>query len=277
VSTLRPYKNKEAHNMENTAEKENSKLLIEKFLLEKHKLPYANIGLNNEYLGWVKDFNLRDFNNNTIGLDLTKDNDLFLLFVLAVVWSRTGPWENSAFFVSYLKTNKKDTIEFWNNEVNFFKEESIRKITAKKVTTQITGINPRKTISFRKDVFSSVHLLAKKWPDILKILDKSEKESNYILFMEFMRSIEGLGVNKNKILIKIPLILRELRCQQIYSNISGELCCVPDARVFRSAKELMINIPKVSNLENLIKGSSKIYQLFGDLYDLPLFAYDDLK
>jgi hypothetical protein len=260
-----------------TSEKEKSSLLIEKFLKEKHNLPYANIGIENEYLGWVKDFKLRDLNNNSIGLDLTKNNDLFLLFVLAVVWSRTGPWENSAFFVSYLKINKKDTIEFWNKEVNYKNEEFLRELNAKEITSQIHGINPRKQITFRKDIFSSVHLLAKKWPEILTILGKSEKENNFILFMTFMRSIEGLGANKNRILIKIPLILRELRCQHIYSNISGELCCVPDARVFNSAKQLMIKIPKVSNLDNLIKSSSKIYHLYGDLYDLPLFAYDDLK
>ena len=277
MSTLKPFQDKEEHNMTYTAEKENSRLLIEKFLKEKHNLPYANIGLNNEYLGWVKDFNLRDFKNNPIGLDLTKNNDLFLLFVLAIVWSRTGPWENSAFFVSYLKTNKKDTIEFWKKEVNFLEEESLREITAKEITSQIRGINPRKKISFRKDIFSSVHLLAKKWPDILKILVKSEKENNFILFMKYMRSIEGLGTNKKRILIKIPLILRELRCQHIFSNISGELCCVPDARVYSSAKQLTIKIPKVSNVENLIKSSTKIYQLFGDLYDLPLFACDDLN
>jgi hypothetical protein len=270
-----PFKEKQL--MINTAEKEKSCLLIEKFLKEKHNLPYANIGLENEYLGWVKDFNLRDLNNDSIGLDLTKNNDLFLLFVLAVVWSRTGPWENSAFFVSYLKINKKDSIEFWNKEDNYKNEEFLRKLTAKEITSQIHGINPRKHITFRKDIFSSVHLLAKKWPEILTVLDKSEKENNFILFMTFMRSIEGLGANNNRILIKIPLILRELRCQHIYSNISGELCCVPDARVFNSAKQLMIKIPKVSNLDNLIKSSSKIYHLYGDLYDLPLFAYDDLK
>jgi hypothetical protein len=80
-----------------------------------------------------------------------------------------------------------------------------------------------------------------------------------------------------KMLIKIPLILRELRCQNIFNNISGELCCVPDTRVFEAGKELNLKIPRTGNLENLILSSTKIYQLFGDLYDIPLFAYYDLK
>jgi hypothetical protein len=92
-----------------------------------------------------------------------------------------------------------------------------------------------------------------------------------------MREIEGLGVGDRKMLIKIPLILRELRCQNIYENISGELCCVPDARVFDAGKELNLKIPRTGNLENLIVSSTKIYKLFGDLYDIPLFAYNDLK
>jgi len=52
--------------------------------------------------------------------------------------------------------------------------------------------------------------------------------------------------------------------------------CVPDARVYDTCKETGIHLPKANNLENLIYSSSKIYKLFADLYDLPLFAYNDL-
>lgn len=260
-----------------TEEREIANELIEKFLKHKNSLPYANIGLENEYLGWVEDFHLIDHNNNKLKLDLNDNNDLFLLFVLAVVWSRTGPWENSAYFVSYLKINKKDTIDFWTNKSNIEKEEENREQSAIKISDQLKGINPRKKISFRKDIFFSIHLLAKNWSQILDKLDESEKANNFEIFMEFIRSINGLGVGQKKILIKIPLILRELRCQKIYSNISGELCCVPDARVNEAGKSLNIKIPVTSNLDNLKKSSAKIFRLFGNLYDLPLFAYEDLK
>jgi hypothetical protein len=252
--------------------------LIESFLEKKNKLPYANIGDKNEYLGWVKNFNLTDSSNDQkISLDLNNNNDLFLLFVLAIVWSRSGPWENSAYFVAYLKINKKDTIQYWINEKNYKKEEKNRKDSAEEISIKLKGMVPRKKISFRRDIFSSVHKLAEKWDDILIALETSERENEFESFMKYVRKIKGLGVNNRKMLIKITLILRELRCQSIYSNISGELCCVPDARVYKAAKELKIKIPTTNNLENLTKSSTKIYRLFGDLYDLPLFAYEDLK
>lgn len=77
--------------------------------------------------------------------------------------------------------------------------------------------------------------------------------------------------------IKIPLILRELRCQSVFSNIPGELCCVPDERVKVTSKELGITIPNVTSINSLLKASKVIYDNFGDLYDIPLFAYEDIK
>jgi len=260
-----------------TKERETANELIEKFLKNKNRLPYANIGEKKEYLGWVEDFHLIDPNDNIIKLDLNNNNDLFLLFVLAVVWSRTGPWENSAYFVSYLKIYKKDTIGYWTNELNVKKEEENREKEAKNISDELRGIKPRKKISFRKDIYFSIHLLANNWTQILSKLEESEKAKDFEIFMDFLRSINGLGVGQKKILIKIPLILRELRCQSVFSNISGDLCCVPDARVKEAGKSLNIKIPVASNLDNLKKSSAKIYRLFGDLYDLPLFAYEDLK
>jgi len=258
-------------------EKSAANVLIEMFIKHKEKLPYANIGLQNKYLGWVTDFNLKDSKGNSIALDLKKENDLFLLFVLAIVWSRTGPWENSAFFVAHLKLNGKDRVNFWIDESNYKKEADFREHAAERIAKELTGNGSRKKISFRKDIFKSIYLLALNWQNILAKLAASENARDFLIFMNFMRSLEGLGFGNKRILIKIPLILRELRCQNIYSNISGNLCCVPDNRVFEAGKSLNINIPKASNLENLINSSTKIYQLFGDLYDLPLFAYNDLK
>jgi len=251
--------------------------LITKFLEHKEQLPYANIGSKNEYLGWVNDFKLKDLNNNKIILDLKKENDLFLLFVLAVVWSRTGQWENSAFFVSYLKVSGKDSVSFWAYDTNYLEESDKRKINAERIFNQLSGIIPRKKINFREDIFNSIHLLANKWSEILLKLNESEKENNYNIFISFIRNIEGLGVGNKKIMIKIPLILRELRCQNIYSNIPGEYCCVPDARVIDTCKEIGISISNATSLEYLLRSSTKIYSLFGDLYDLPLFAYEDLE
>ena len=259
-------------------EKKAAKKLIDKLLKHKEKLSYINIGSNNEYLGWVVDFNLKDPNNRSISLDLKKESDMFLLFILAISWSRTGIWENSAFFVSYLKIYEKDSVDFWLNEENCLKEEAERKKAADKISSTLKyHTPPRKKISFRKDLFKSINILAHNWHRILKKLKASERQHDFKIFMKYIRSIEGLGVGNRRILIKIPLILRELRCQKIFNNISGELCCVADERVFQAGKSLKINLPKPTDLKSLIESSTKIYRLFGDLYDLPLFAYNDLK
>jgi len=137
-------------------------------------------------------------------------------------------------------------------------------------------IEPKKKISFRKDIFASVNVLASNWEQVLSKLELSVKTKNFEPFFDYIRSIKGLGVGSNCMLIKIPLILRELRCQNIFTGIPGDLCCVPDTRVCNTAKELNIKIIKPANVETLKECSKKIYQLFGDLYDLPLFAYEDL-
>lgn len=70
----------------------------------KHKLSYININDNNLYTGWVSDFHLKYKPKNIqLKLNLKKESDLFLLFVLASSWSKTGPWENALFFVSLSK------------------------------------------------------------------------------------------------------------------------------------------------------------------------------
>jgi len=76
-----------------------------------------------------------------------------------------------------------------------------------------------------------------------------------------------------------------MRCQEVYQNIPGELCCVPDARVVDQIKKYNIsaetNIKELSStrpatVESLINSSKKIYSIFGDLYDMPLFAAEDI-
>lgn len=109
------------------------------------------------------------------------------------------------------------------------------------------------------------------------MLDLSSEKEDYMIFVDYISKIEGLGSGKNKMRIKIPLILRELRCQDVYANIPGELCCVPDERVKVACNDLGIELPNISSLKGLFKASKVIYDNFGDLYDIPLFAYEDLK
>ena len=251
--------------------------LIQKFIEKKAILKYANLSEDNIYSGWVSNFQLKLSDGNLMSLDLKEEKDLFLLFVLAITWSRTGPWENAAFFTTYLKHNKKDNFEYWIKKENIRSEVFNREISANSIFKIVSGIIPRRKISFRDDIFESIYILSNKWNKIKNELSTSSLTGNYKTFINFMRNIDGLAGPSKKISIKIPLILRELRCQNIYNNIPGEFCCVADARVVKAAKDLGIRLPTVTRTtNNLINVSTIIYELFGDLYDLPLFAYEDL-
>jgi hypothetical protein len=257
--------------------------LIDIFIEHSEELPYVNLTESRKYKGWVSDFGIELLNGKRIKLEINdNDNDLFLLFVLAIIWSRSGPWENSAYFVAYLISNNKSTSDYWKTSAAVDNERDRREKSAAEIVNSIRTSNTRKKVSFRKDIFSSVALLANKWDEIKKALEYADNNGDYIHFMKYLRSIRGLGVKERKILIKIPLILRELRCQEVYKNIPGELCCVPDKRVLDTGKELGIKLANPYyqasiNIRYLIACSRKIYDLFGDLYDIPLFAYEDLK
>lgn len=251
--------------------------LISSVIKNQNKLSYVNLNKDNSYKGWTSNFNIILPNNKNMYLDLNLESDLFLLFVLASSWSKTGPWENAAYFTTYLKYNKKDDITLWANDEFVNSEMSNRIIHAKETVNLSSGIIPRRKVSFRKDYYCSVSVLAVNWKEIKANLKKASDTGNYLDFIDFINSIEGLGAGKNRMRIKIPLILRELRCQNVYENIPGELCCVPDARVLSSAEKLDIKLPRITSINNMLKASKIIYDNFGDLYDIPLFAFEDVK
>lgn len=251
--------------------------LISSVIENKIKLPYINLHKDNSYRGWTSNFNIQLPNNEKMYLDLNIESDLFLLFVLASLWSKTGPWENAAYFTTYLKYSNKDDINLWIDDGFVHDEINNRATQANNIVNISTGIVSRKKVSFRKDYYSSVAVLARNWEAIKANLEESSNASNYLIFINFINSIQGLGAGRNRMRIKILLILRELRCQNIYDNIPGELCCVPDERVLSSAEKIDIKLPRISSLKNMLKASEIIYNNFGDLYDIPLFAFEDVK
>ncbi len=233
---------------------------------------YINLDENNNYRGWVTNFNLKyNIDGTVVKLDLHKEKDLFLLFVLASAWSRTGPWENAVFFTTYLKFKNYD-IEKWQN--NSFVEEEMnnRYINCQEIINKVSGIEYRQKVTFRKDLYNSVYILANKWEEIKFHMNIASQNQDWKTFIDFLSSIEGLGSAKNKMRIKIPLILRELRCQNIYHNINGKYCCVADKRVRDTYNNYLHNkLP-----QDYIKASELIWDDFGTLYDIPAFAYEDL-
>lgn len=253
------------------------KQLIAAVINNKDRISYINLNEEAQYLGWTHDFNIILPDGVKMGLDLNKEEDLFLLFVLASAWSRTGQWENAAFFTTYLKTSKKYHRDQWLDD-DFVKNEIAEKDkNAAWIVSECSGVVPRKKVCFRKDIYASIVVIAKNWNMIKEKLELSACLNDYSLFIDYLAGLDGLGTGQKHMRIKIPLILRELRCQGIYPSIPGEFCCVPDERVKAASKELGIVLPTINSIDSLFKASAIIYQQFGELYDIPLFAYEDLK
>ena len=259
-------------------------------------LPYANPTPGNvSYGGWVSDLKTYDQTKGKrkLSLDLTKENDLFLLFVLASCWSRTSKYEQSVYFTVYLKEEGKDSPSYWTLS-NFIREKgncaSIRRYIQNNYY-KFTG----RAITINENYFDSAYGIAKYWNGIKdKLSDVENGKASWKDFMIHMNGLSGLAVgcgfdkhgnlrlpggNDKKMCIKIPLILRELRIQGVSTTIPGEYCCVPDARVCDTAKHAIIGLKgldKHYTIDDLITASTKIYNEFNVWYDIPLFAYDDL-
>ena len=229
-------------------------------------LSYINLDEKGCYKGWVCDFRLKyKPTNQELGLNLSQEDDLFLLFVLASSWSKTGPWENALFFTSYLKVNY-DISKVLSKEIKIIPDKY------EFIEDDYIGIKPRTKVSFRKDFYDSVEVLIDNWDDIKKVLQISEKVSNWKVFIEYISHLNGLGTGNNNMKIKIPFVLRELRCQRTFSNIDGKYCCVADERVRVAYKSMKRKLPL-----DYLEASSKIYKDFGDLYDIPPFAHKDFE
>lgn len=255
--------------------------MIEKLILDviknEQELSYINV-LNGKYVGWVTDFGITLPNNEKMYLSLKNDNDLFFLFVLASAWSRSDKFENAAYYVSYIKYNSYYR-EKWIDVKFVEKEIADRKINAMLFFKDCKkNLNIRQKVSFRSDIYRSTVILSEMWEKIKEQLNFANQNNNYIGFINYLSSIEGLGAGSKKMKIKILLILRELRCQNVFNNIPGELCCVPDQRVILASEALNIKIPKhLININTIVSTSKIIYNHFGDLYDIPLFAYEDIN
>lgn len=268
------------------------------------ELPYANPSRDEtSYGGWISNLKTRNKNSNpnqTMKLDINQENDLFLLFVLASCWSRTGKYESSAYFVVYLKDQRKNDPEYWKTLANFVREKKASKQTSEFIKNNYVQFSNR-TISINENFFDSTYGVAKYWEDIKAKIELAKTTNDWKGFMDYLHSLKGLaggagfnydgtyrpGKNKNgketdpKMIIKIPLILREMRVAlpSSYGCIPGKYCCIPDKRVRDAVKNNIsdLDLGNATSYDTLIEQSSAIYQKFGDWYDIPLFAYEDLR
>jgi len=81
-------------------------------------------------------------------------------------------------------------------------------------------------------------------------------------------------VKKPVLRVKVPLILRELKCHNKI-DINGEYCCVPDTKVKQIMKIIGYNPSLDYDINSIIYNSKIIHKYFGLYYDLPLFDFSD--
>ncbi|MFO7815998.1 MAG: hypothetical protein R6V14_09790 [Halanaerobiales bacterium] len=116
----------------------------------KDVIPYINLDAENKYKGWTHNFGIKLPNNEDMKLNLENEGDLFLLFVLASSWSKTGQWENAAFFTTYLKHYDKHKLDLWLDDDFINNEIQNRKKNASEFSSICSGVKPRRKVSFRK-------------------------------------------------------------------------------------------------------------------------------
>jgi hypothetical protein len=150
------------------------------------------------------DFQIPLLDGRSLNLDLREEQDLFLLFVLAVVWSRTGPWENAVYFVAWMKLSHKNAPALWTDDAFVEMERSSCKDSMIQTLGQCLDPETRKQVSFRKDVYGSVGVLAQNWHGIKREIDVMITTREYVAFFDYMRSLKGLGTGEKKHADKDP-------------------------------------------------------------------------
>jgi len=240
-------------------------------------LPYSNFrnGINK---GWTYDFHLRNYADNPVRLNLHRSKDLFLLLVFAFARAQRGRWENAVHFTTFLKIAGRNEPAYWTNIDHVLEDIGQRDFYENLVPCAVNvKVIPRDKITFNETLFYLTHKLAKNWTDISDQLQQARQTGDYVSFMHYITLLPDFLDEMESLLEAMPLVLRELRCQGIADNIPGELCCVLDKRVLNSAGECHIHLEKPYNIRSFMDTSAKVYSLFGDLYDLPLFAWKDLR
>ena len=263
---------------------------LEKCKTDEHIKKYVEGRLDKygNYTGWVGSKNLSNEKNSLV-LELSEDNDQFLLYCLASAWSASGQWENAAVLIYTIKNHCPDLSSplAWRDEKKLeeSKNEAIKqlKIHSSEHTEMFAA---RKKATPRGDIYPAFKEIARKWVEIKALMDAAEETCEWEPFVHTLKNMTGLAPGNKCLNIKIPLILRELRCQKIYHSIPGELCCVPDQRVLNAIKYLKrhpyydsncgLKAYRPASARSLIASSKAIYKNFGDLYDLPLFSAADM-
>lgn len=242
------------------------------------------------YGGWFKAFPVR-FNIQTdesFQFNFKNEKDIVALIFLATIWNiQNYKWENAVCLVGVLYNENMLNIKEWSSK------SFINKLDKKLLENKMNNLDlDKRNRLFIKNgadgVFERLYIISLAYDylnNILRvedILKGNKPQINQTIFHKFdneklkidSKGRNGKLIKKLLLKVKIPLILRELKCAGAI-EIEDKYCCVPDTRV----REIMaiIGYPQKDNIDinSVIKNSEIISKYFGTYYDLPLFDFYD--
>lgn len=246
------------------------------------------------YGGWFNAFpvNFDIKNNENFQFNFKKEIDIIALIFLATLWNMPNyKWENAVGLIGVLQNRNLLDISEWSSR------KFIDNLDKKLLETEMNNFNLNPGLYKRghlyikagKDgVFERLHKISREY-DYLKNIFRIEdilngnkplieetifnKMDNEKLKIE-TKGRNGKIIKKPLLRVKVPLILRELKCKDAI-DVDDKYCCVPDTRV----KKIMtiIGYPQELgfDINSVINNSEIISKFFGNYYDLPLFDFID--
>ena len=258
----------------------NDLMEISKIIIEKK---YPN-SIN--YDGWFNafPFKLNKEDDANFNLDFGTDKGMLALIFLATMWNMGNySWENAIGVIGVLYKRDLLNVNDWCSKdfINSLDEESLKN------EMNDFDLDKRKSLyikSGKLGVFERLHKIACEYDylkDILKIddilLNKNPKLNSDIFYKmddDRLKVISGLSRKMPLLRVKVPLILRELKCAGKI-DVDDNLCSVPDSRVKEMMHIIGYKYHVDGGIDSVLKNSKIINQYYESYYDLPLFDYYD--
>lgn len=249
---------------------------------------------SNGYKGWFEEYPIKfdKEDEENFNLDFSKEKDIIALIFLATAWNVPHyRWENAVGLVAVLYKEDLLDIGEWSsqNVIDAFDRNYLAQ-EMNNLGSECLGCRGNLYIKGGKDgVFERLHIVAKEYNLLKETLQIDEILNGKIppildhsIFPKFDDPRLTIEVNwkdnrtvKKPILrVKVPLILRELKCYKRV-DVSGEYCCVPDTKVKQVMKTIGYKPRLDYSYSSVIHNSKIIYKYFGLHYDLPLFDFSE--
>lgn len=242
---------------------------------------------SNEFGGWFKAFPVK-FDEEFFDFDFRNEKDIVALIFLATIWNMPNyKWENAIGLIGILYNRNLLSVVDWSSRS--FMDNLDKNLLEKQMNHLDENLHKRGQLYIKggdDGVFERLYIISCGFEylrNVLKlddVLNGHRPHLDHTIF-DMMNDeklkIEGKGRNgkmikKSLLKVKIPLILRELKCANSI-DIDDRYCCVPDSRVKKMMKIIGYPLDGGAGINSVIKNSGIISKYFGNHYDLPLFDF----